>query len=328
MKFTELKNDIKEGARGIYLLEGDDAYFRMKGEEMIKSAFLQMPELNFSAFDGATLKGSALTSLTSALESYPFMSEKRVIKVAGLYPTESEYENYFKNTFENFPQTSLLIIVNAESKKGVDLKRKRCVTYVDCNRADEETVTKWAYLTFKNAGIAASAEACCAIAKYCLCNMSRVALEVEKLIDYKGGGELTRAEVDELVYKDADYRIYEMTNAVARRDFDTFCTIERELTEKAGDETAVLSGLFSYFKNLFTILSSSESDANLSSLLKMKEYGVKKSREQARAIGSQTLDKYITCVYGALSKIKSGLTTPQSALQNVNAVLFFSAPQK
>ncbi|MDE7306767.1 MAG: hypothetical protein K2N33_05190, partial [Clostridia bacterium] len=127
MKYTELKNDIKQGARSIYLLEGDDAYFRMKGEEMIKSAFMQMPELNFSAFDGATLKGGALTSLTSAIESYPFMSEKRVIKVTGLYPTESEYEAYLKKTFEKFPPTSVLIIVNSE-KRGVDLKRKQCIT--------------------------------------------------------------------------------------------------------------------------------------------------------------------------------------------------------
>ena len=55
MKYTELKNDIQEGAKSIYLLEGDDAYFRMKGEEMIKCAFLQMPELNYSTFDGEAL---------------------------------------------------------------------------------------------------------------------------------------------------------------------------------------------------------------------------------------------------------------------------------
>ena len=29
MKYTELKNDIKQGARSIYLLEGDDAYFQI-----------------------------------------------------------------------------------------------------------------------------------------------------------------------------------------------------------------------------------------------------------------------------------------------------------
>lgn len=324
MKFTELKNDIKEGAKSIYLLEGDDAYFRMKGEEMIKSAFVQMPELNFSSFDGETLKGGAIASLSSALECFPFMSEKRAVKVTSFYPSETDYEKYLKKIFENFPPDSILLIVNSEGKKGVDLKRKFRVTYVDCNRADVETVTKWAYLTFRRAAINASAEVCGAIAEYCLCNMSRVALEVEKLIDYKKSGTLTREDVDELVFKDADYRIYEMTNAVSRRDFGKFIEIQSELCRKNGDETNLLSGLFSYFKNLLTILVSRGGDAELAKLLKMKEYGVKKSREQARSIGEASLKKYVEIIYSALSEIKSGLCVPQSALQNVNNRIFFS----
>ena len=324
MKFTELKNDLKNGARSIYLLEGDDAYFRMKGEEMLKSAFLETPELNFSSFDGETLKGSALTSLTSAIESFPFMAEKRIIKVANFTPSESEYESYLKRTFENFPPSSILIIVNAEGKKGVDLKRKPCVTYIDCNRADEETVAKWAYLTFKRANINASADACTLIARYCLCNMSRVALEVEKLIDYKKEGVLSKEEVDEMVFKDAEYRIYEMTGAVAVKNFSKFAQIQSELCRKSGDETSVLSGLFSYFKNLLIILSSDESNAETAKLLKMKEYGVKKSREQAEALGEKALKNYTTSIYSARSDIKSGVGTPQSALQKVNAQIFFS----
>ncbi|MDE5943260.1 MAG: DNA polymerase III subunit delta [Clostridia bacterium] len=323
MKFTELKNDIAAGAKGIYLLEGDDAYFRMKGEELIKSAFLQMPELNFSTLDGENLKGARLTDLTSAVQAVPFMSEKRIVKVTSLYPTESEYDTYLKKTFEKFPPDSILIIVNTESKKGVDLKRKGCITYVDCGRADEESVAKWAYLTFKRAGISASVDVCNTIASYCLCNMSRVALEVEKLIDYKREGTLTREEVDALVFKDADYRIYEMTNAVARRDFNKFIAIESELCRKDGDEAPLLSGLFSYFKNLLTICSSRQSDAELAKLLKMKEYGVKKSREQAQAIGVEKLKGYVTAVYDAISRLKSGLTLPKNALQTVNNKLFF-----
>lgn len=323
MKFTELKNDINQGARCIYLLEGDDAYFRIKGEEMIKSAFVQMPELNFSVFDGETLKGSALTNLTSALESFPFMAEKRVIKVTEFHPTEAEYENYLENLFKNFPSTSILLIVNAESKKGAELKRKQAVTFVDCNRADEDAVSKWAYLTFKRAGISAPVDLCTAIARYCLCNMSRVAVEVEKLIDYKKEGTLTREEVDALVYKDADYRIYEMTNAISRGDYDKFLTIQSELCQKNGDETLLLSGMFSYFKNLLISVSSKQSEAEVAKLLKAKEYAIKKNREQARAIGVERLKNFVTCTYNALSGIKSGFITPQSALRSVNCEIFF-----
>ena len=324
MKFTELKNDIPEGAKSIYLLEGDDAYFRIKGEEMIKSAFVQMPELNFTVLDGETLKGNSLSQLIAAVESVPFMSEKRIVKVTEFHPSDTDFEKYLKKTFENFPDETILLIVNAEGKKGIDLKRKSYVTYVDCNCADEETVTKWVYITLRNAKISASVEVCTLVARYCQCNMSRVALEVEKLIDYKKEGELTRAEIDSLVFKDTDYRIYEMTNAVSRSDFDTFCAIESELCRKAGDETSVLSGLFSYFKNLLTIISSDDNDRQLSEVLKMKEYGVKKSREEARAIGVDKLKDLVAAIYSALADIKCGNSTPNSALQAVNSKIFFT----
>lgn len=323
MKFIELKNDIGQGAKSIYLLEGGDAYFRLKGEDMIKSAFMQMPELNFTSLDGETLKGSSLSLLISAVESVPFMSEKRIVKVTEFHPSDADYEKYLKKTFENFPAETILLIVNSEGKKGVDLKRKGCITYVDCNCADEETVTKWVYITLRNAKISASVEVCTLIARYCQCNMSRVALEVEKLIDYKKNGELLREDVDALVYKDTDYRIYEMTNAVARHDYDTFSAIEMDLCRKVGDETSVLSGLFSYFKNLLTIISSNSSDSQLSQLLRMKEYGVKKSREQARAIGEEKLKKLVSEIYYALAEIKCGNLTPNSALQTVNGKIFF-----
>ena len=63
MKFTELKNYISSGEGRIYLLQGEDAYFLTKGEQMIKKAYLQMPELNFASFEGETLKGGAITAL-------------------------------------------------------------------------------------------------------------------------------------------------------------------------------------------------------------------------------------------------------------------------
>ena len=323
MKFTELKNDIQECARQIYLLEGDDAYFRDKGEEAIKAAFLQMPELNFTAFDGESLKGGGMSALVSALRNFPFMAEKRIIKVTEFYPTEPEFEKYLKPLFDDFPSSSILIIVNTGAKKGVDLKRKHAVTYVDCNRADPETVAKWAYITLRRAGVTASTAVCENIAAYCLCNMARVSVEVQKLIDYKKQGELTMEEVDALVFKDADYRLYELTNTVPRRDFTKFCLICDELKEKGGDEIYILNGLLNYFKNLLTILNSRESDAALSQLLKMKEYGVKKSREQAEAIGGAKLEYLTEYIYSRIADIKSGKISPAGALQNAKNAIFF-----
>ncbi len=324
MKFTQLKDDIKEGARSIYLIEGDDAYFRVKAEEQIKGAFLEMPELNFSTFDGAQYKGANLTEITSALSAYPFMAEKRLVKIFEFYPTEGDFEKYLKPTFENFPETTVLMIVNSQGKKGVDLKRKKCVTYIDCNKSDRETVAKWAYITLKRAGVPSTVEACEAVADYCLCDMARVSKEVEKLIEYAGGSQITKQIVDELVYKDADFRIYQMTGAVARRDFATFAEICFDLLSKGYDENAVIASLLNYFKNLLTVAEAAVPDKELAATLKMSDYVYGKTRQQAQAIGSPRLIKYINALYSLASSFKSGKMTVDGALESALANVFFA----
>lgn len=323
MKYTELKNSVSAGAQSVYLLEGEDAYFRLNGEKQIKSAFLEMPELNYTVFEGEQLKGSNINNLVTALKNYPFMAPKRIVKVTEFYPSESEYENYLKPLFEDFPPDSILIIVNSGAKKGADLKRKKCVTYVDCSKAEPETVAKWVYLTARRAQVAVSAEACEAVANYCLCDMARVSVETQKLIDYAEGGNITLNDVDELVFKDADYKLYELTNSVARGDLNKFCLIADELISKQGDEIYVLNGLFSYFKNLLVILNSDGSDKELSVMLKMKEYGVKKSREAGKAIGEAKLESLVTYIYECIAGIKNGNITPQSSFLRAQNFIFF-----
>ena len=324
MKFTQLKDDIKEGARSVYLIEGDDAYFRQKAEEQIKAAFLQMPELNFTTFDGGQYKGANLSEITSALSAYPFMSEKRLVKITDFYPTEADWEKYLKPVFENFPETTVLLIVNAQGKKGVDLKRKKCITYIDCNKSDRETVAKWAYLTMKRACVASTVEACEAVADYCLCDMARVSKEVEKLIEYGAGAQITKSIVDELVYKDADFRIYQMTGAVARRDFSTFAEVCFDLLSKGYDENAVIASLLNYFKNLLTVHSAALPDKELAAMLKMSDYVFGKTKQQAQSIGSDRLITYINALYSLAADFKSGRMTVSGALESALANVFFA----
>lgn len=324
MKFTQLKDDIKDGAKSVYLIEGDDAYFRAKAEEQIKSAFLEMPELNFASFDGAQYKGANIADLVSALSAFPFMAEKRIIKVTDFYPTDGDYEKYLKPFFENFPESSILIIVNGQGgKKGADLKRKKCVTFVDCNKADRETVAKWAYLTMKRAGVSSTVEACEAVADYCLCDMARVSREVEKLIEYGRESGVNRETVDELVYKDADYRVYQMTGAISRRDNAAFSEICYDLLSKGFDENAVIASLLNYFKSLLTALSSDMSDKELAASLKMTDYVLGKTKQQARAIGEKKLIAFINALYSLSSSFKSGQISQSGAFESAIAHVFF-----
>ena len=56
VKYVDFKKYTDEnGAQPIYLFEGEEGYFREKGEGMLKTRFVQEPTLDFTSFDGAKL---------------------------------------------------------------------------------------------------------------------------------------------------------------------------------------------------------------------------------------------------------------------------------
>ena len=329
MKFVLFKKSLEEGAAPIYLFEGEEEYFKERGEEMLKERFLQEPSLNFCSFRGETLKGAALSELVAAAQAYPFLSEKRIVKVTDLHPSEREFAAYLQEYFRNPQPSTVLLIVNGGGKaKGFDLKKAPNVTYVDCSKADDETVLRWIFTRFRRAGVRCDTESCERILRYCLADMSRVASETEKLIAFAGeNGEVTARDVDEVVYRDTDFKIYEMTDAIGKGNAGKYMTVLRELSEKGMDETAVLNSLGFYFKNLFDIASLSKTDAETAQLLGMREYAVKMSRRQADGLGRKRVAELYMRIVRALDDVKSGRLSPQGALLAVNARMLFGAAQ-
>ncbi len=330
MKYVEFKKFTDEsGAQPIYLLEGEEIYFRERGELLLKTRFVQDTTLDYSAFEGNTLKGEKIKALVDGVNSFPFLSEKRLVKVSEFYPTEKEYEGYLKALFENPPTDSILLIVNASKGKTgtAALAKKPNVTFVDCARSDEETVKKWIYGTCKRAGVYADGMTCSRLASYCAFDMSRIATETEKLLLYCGatGREtLTDDVVDDLVYPDFEYKKYELAGALSRKNYGQYMKILKELSLQGFHETELLSSLAAYFKGLYEVSISRGSDREIATALGLKEYGVRKNREQAAKYGQGELLAYYETLFGAISKIKCGELTPAAAMNAVTAHLFFA----
>ncbi|MBQ8291352.1 MAG: DNA polymerase III subunit delta [Clostridia bacterium] len=334
MKYIDFKKFTDEnGAMPIYLFEGEEAYFREKGEALLKARFLQEPTLDYISFDGASVKGDGFKSVVDAWNCFPFVSERRVVRLTEFYPTEKDFDFYLKSAFENPPKDGLLLIVNSAKPKAgcAALSKKSNVTYVDCGKSDEETIKKWIYLTCKREGVYADGVTCGKLAAYCTLDMARISKETEKLLCYCQAEQLDRITdelVDTLVYPDAEYKIYELSNAVARKNYAAFTTILKELLTKGFNEISLLSALSAYFKDLYEISLLRGSDRELAATLGIKEYAVKKKREQVQQFPKGALLKTYEGMYGAISGIKCGKMTPDSALKTATARLFFENSRK
>ena len=329
MKYVDFKKFTDEnGAQPVYLFEGEEVYFREKGEAMLKARFLQEPTLDYASFDGGALKGDKIRSLVEAVNCFPFISEKRFVRVLEFYPSEKDFDLYLKELFDFPPKDSILLIVNSGKGKAgtASLAKKPNVTYVDCSRSDEETIKKWIFITCKRAGVYADGVTCGKLASYCVYDMARIAKETEKLLGYCAAERIERLTdeiVEALVYPDADYKIYELANALARKNYSTYMKVIKELSTRGFNETLLLSSLASYFKNLYETSLCRGSDKEVAAALGIKEYAARKNREQATKFGKERLLELHNAVYGAISSIKCGELAPASALKTVTAKLFF-----
>jgi DNA polymerase III delta subunit len=156
--------------------------------------------------------------------------------------------------------------------------------------------------------------------------MARISKETEKLLAYaeaEGIEKLTDEVVYGLVYPDSEYKIYELANALSRKNYDAFMRISEDLSTKGFNELSLLSSISSHFKTLYEVSLIKGSDSEVAVALGIKEYAVKKSREQIHGVTTNQILGIYNAVYGAIADIKCGKITPQSALKKVIGTLFF-----
>ena len=329
MKYVDFKKFTDEnGAQPIYLFEGEEVYFREKGEAMLKARFLQEPTLDYASFDGNALKGEKIKALIDAVSCFPFVSQKRIVRVTEFYPTEKDFDFYLKSLFDVPPTDSILLIVNGGKGKAgtASLAKKSNVTYVDCSRSDEETIKRWISITCKRAGVFADGVTCGKLASYCVFDMARIAKETEKLIGYcqaEGLEKLTDETVDALVYPDTEYKIYELANALARKNYSMYIRVVKDLSTRGFNETQLLNSLASYFKNLYETSLCRGGDKEVAAALGMKEYAARKNREQVAKFGKERVFAFYQSTYSAISDVKCGKCSAESAFKATTAKLFF-----
>lgn len=304
LKYSELKNAIKEGANPshVYLLEGEDAYFRERSLAALKSRFLSEPSLNYAVFDGADCKGG---EFASSLTAYPFMSEKRITVAREYYPkkgSDKELDDFLANPCE----TSILVILN---EKPCDyLKKSDGVCFVDCSKADTSVLARWVKATCAAAEVSISAELAATVATYCLSDMTRISAETEKLIDYAGkGGTITEADVSLLVPRDTEYKIYEMTDYIGKKQFSKAYAVIREMLGKGESPQRIILSVYNYFRRLLLSAISGKTAAELAACFGIKEFAATKTVQQAKLFKMRSLKKIVDMLSDSDYAIKSGL---------------------
>ena len=331
MKFTQLNKSLQDGVAPAYLIEGEEAYFRDAAVNAITDKLnITQPLLNNVRYEGESLKGDRLLAFRDELYTLPFFDEKRLVRVYGFFPTEREWESAMARYLESPSPSTVLLIVN-EGKKAntADLKKKKGLTFVDCAREEEETLSRWLFSLMRKSELKPDADACTLMVRYCARDAARMKAETEKLVLLLGqGARVSAAHIEEYVNKDAEYKVYEMTQAASRGNFAKFQEIMDDLMKKGFDEFAVLSSLTAHFETLTNVSNLSGSDEEIAKVLSQNAYAVKKNREIVRRLGKERVKALYEELYSLGAGAKSGMYQKQGALSLGIAKIFFGGALK
>ncbi len=316
MKFQELKKSLSNNqAKQFYLITGEDAYLRENAYTILKNAFLSQPDLNLNTFTGEDVLKDPETFLT-AMQSYPFLSEKRFVLVREFYPTAQDLKNkILKRAFFEIVETTILIIIN--SKSNANLEKVTGVEIIDCQKLDLNTIGLFVRNKAKARNLVVQSDVIEALCDFCSYDMAKIDTETSKLIAFSDGeSQITMQAVEMVVTKDADYQIYELAENIANGNTSKAYEMLKSMLTKNESEQKLFISIYYYFRRLFYSLISVASDSELSKSLGVHEYAIKKARQQAKKFTPKRLKGIVDKLAEYDTAFKSGKLTLQDALFN------------
>ncbi|MDD5489163.1 MAG: DNA polymerase III subunit delta [Candidatus Moranbacteria bacterium] len=133
-------------------------------------------------------------------------------------------------------------------------------------------------------------------------NLALLSKEIEKLVAFRGKGEISEEDVELLVKSKIDTDIFETIDAMARGDKKSAVKLLHDHLEAGEDPYYLLSMYFFQFRNLLKVKPLAEKNApphEISAKLKIHPYVARKSVEQGRNFSLAELKK----LYNNLCKI-------------------------
>lgn len=300
-----LKSRLNEGLKNCYLFEGEDYYLYDKAFSMIKNRCdLTFPDFDYIKFDDEnfTMQSLVDTAQVLPLGNYKLISVKNVTKI-------SESDKKLLLDYLDSPTPTTVIVIFDNPNKFTFIKDKS--SFVDCSRFDKKLGYAVVINELSRLGKQISGEALDTLWDYCNGYLTRINNEIYKLAYYDLNEPLiTKKLVENMVNKDSEFVIYELTDALSQKRGDKAI----QIVDKLSKEQGIIGLITSHFRRLFFISTSDMSDKQLASLLNVKEFAIAKQRKQVKNFSKIQLKKIYSLLEKVDYNIKSGAMLQENAL--------------
>ncbi len=300
-----LKRRLADGIARVYLVQGDDFYLFDKAFLMIKNACkISLEDFNVSVFDDENF---SLDKFYETTELMPIIDEKRLIIVKNLKLSENDKKK-FNEILLKIPKHTVVVILDYNNNFE---SLKKDFVFVDANRMDKDTIKKIITSFLIKQGKVIDQEALSTLIDSCNCYLTKIMNELNKLIFYNiEDNVISKQMIDAMVIKDVEFSVFELTEALSKKDGDKAVKILKIVEKDSGIFTLIAN----QFRRLFYVSLSDLTNTELANLLGVKEYAIIKSRQLAKGFSKAQLKKISTFLEDFDYAVKSGAMLISNAL--------------
>lgn len=258
---NELKQQIKASEfSNLYFIYGEEKYLVKHYSNLLEKKIVDpaFADFNLHSYDG---KAVDLEDVAVAAESLPMMSEYACLIIKDL-PVDSLNDDEFsklESIVKDIPETTVIIVtlptlaVNMKSSKGKKVMScfEKFGTVVEFAHFSSQQLIKLIEKGAKERGCAFGFSE----ANYLLTligdDMSVVLNELEKICAYKKEGSVTKADIDAVVVKSMQARVFDLTKALFANNCDTAMSILDTLFAMKEEPINILGAIVTSYVDMY-----------------------------------------------------------------------------
>lgn len=302
-----LKSRLQKKIEACYVVQGEDILLYDKALELVKNACkLELEDFNFTVFDEDSFSEQAVLD---CLQTLPMGSDKKLVLLKNITKFGESFKKSLREYLKNPVPTTCLVIFDFFNKFDFLIAEK-----VSAKRLDDASLQALIAAELKKSGKTITPDACEKLIASC-CNYFFLIFNELSKLSACDEDEITAEIVESLVSKETEFTVFELTDALSKRDADKAVGL-LNLMEK---DTKTFNLVLNHFRRLFFASISDLSDRELAELLGVKEFAITKARSLAKNFTKLQLKN----IYEMLNDVDFYIKNGQMQVENALFYLIF-----
>lgn len=327
-----LKSQIKSG-------EFSNAYFIFGEEDYLKEFYVNtlvkklaggpFEDFNLHRFDG---KSASLDDILKDADLLPMMGGNNFILVCD-YPFDKSEKDCkeIKEYLTDVPETTFLVFwynsLSPDTKKssrwkGVEAAFAKFGSSVELRRRSEGELVKLLVSRCKKRKAALSSDNARYLISVSGSDIKTLLNEVQKLSAYVNGGDITKEIIDRLAVRSLQARIYDLSNAVVRGNYDRAYSVLDSLFAAKEDPVKVLSAISGCFVDMYRVKCAKSAGCDYEDVgrhynYKGREFALKNAARDCAALTFSQLRRSLDVIMTADNSLKSTAAASRLILEEM-----------